>query len=111
MCLNPASFCLYALYWRLIISPFSFSLSRTEQNRKDFQFFQTSNFSDTRSSFENTKVKWAPEIKHAAPGKPFILVGNKSDLRETEVDLVSTAEGIFPIFEDFSICAKRNQYR
>ncbi|XP_063721358.1 rho-related protein racA-like [Symsagittifera roscoffensis] len=48
---------------------------------------------DARTSFENVKIKWAPEIKHAAPGKPFILVGNKSDLRGTEEALVTTSEG------------------
>uniref|UniRef100_I2CQQ4 Ras-related C3 botulinum toxin substrate 1 n=1 Tax=Nannochloropsis gaditana (strain CCMP526) TaxID=1093141 RepID=I2CQQ4_NANGC len=34
------------------------------------------------SSFENIKNKWYPEIKHHAPGVPFILVGTKTDLRK-----------------------------
>jgi GTPase SAR1 family protein len=34
------------------------------------------------SSFENIKNKWYPEIKHHAPGVPFILVGTKTDHRK-----------------------------
>jgi len=33
------------------------------------------------SSYENIAGKWYPEIKHHAPGVPFILVGTKMDLR------------------------------
>lgn len=36
----------------------------------------------SRASFENVKSKWLPEIRHHAPGVPFILVGTKIDLRE-----------------------------
>uniref|UniRef100_K3XBT2 Uncharacterized protein n=1 Tax=Globisporangium ultimum (strain ATCC 200006 / CBS 805.95 / DAOM BR144) TaxID=431595 RepID=K3XBT2_GLOUD len=36
----------------------------------------------SRASFENVKSKWLPEIRHHAPGVPFILVGTKLDLRD-----------------------------
>ena len=35
----------------------------------------------SRASFENIKSKWAPELRHHAPGAPVLLVGTKSDLR------------------------------
>ncbi|ELT92215.1 hypothetical protein CAPTEDRAFT_94804 [Capitella teleta] len=35
-------------------------------------------------SFENIAAKWLPEIRHHCPEIPFLLVGNKIDLRETE---------------------------
>jgi len=34
------------------------------------------------SSFENVGAKWVPEISHHCPGVPWILVGNKKDLRD-----------------------------
>lgn len=36
------------------------------------------------TSFDNIKNKWHPEIKHHAPGVPFILVGLKTDLRKDQ---------------------------
>merc|ERR1711971_1527821 len=36
---------------------------------------------DLRSSFENVKEKWIPEINHHCPKVPYILVCTKSDLR------------------------------
>eukprot|EP01083_Nonionella_stella_P070950 190180_1 len=38
----------------------------------------------SRTSFENVKVKWIPEIKHHCPDAPFILVGTKADLRHDD---------------------------
>ena len=35
------------------------------------------------ASFENVKSKWWPEITHHCPNAPFILVGLKSDMRES----------------------------
>ena len=35
----------------------------------------------SRASFENTKQKWYPELKHHCPGVPIICVGTKLDLR------------------------------
>ncbi|KUF91923.1 hypothetical protein AM588_10004268 [Phytophthora nicotianae] len=45
-----------------------------------------------RASFENVKSKWLPEIRHHAPGVPFILVGTKSDLRDDEETLEKLKE-------------------
>ena len=36
----------------------------------------------TPSSFENILEKWYPEVSHHCPNTPFILVGNKLDLRD-----------------------------
>ena len=35
----------------------------------------------SRSSFENVRDQWVPEIKHYCPRVPFLLVGTQSDLR------------------------------
>jgi small GTP-binding protein len=37
-----------------------------------------------RNSFESVKEKWFPEISHHLPGIPYILVGTKVDLRDSE---------------------------
>ena len=36
---------------------------------------------DSPDSLKNIEQKWAPEIKQHCPGVPFILIGNKKDLR------------------------------
>eukprot|EP01084_Bolivina_argentea_P250327 419358_1 len=36
----------------------------------------------SRSSFENCRTTWIPEIKHHVPNASFLLVGTKIDLRE-----------------------------
>jgi Ras-related C3 botulinum toxin substrate 1 len=33
----------------------------------------------------NVKTKWIPELKHHAPGVPFVLVGTQIDLRDHEM--------------------------
>ena len=38
----------------------------------------------SRSSYENVKTKWIPEIKHHVPDVPFLLVGTKADLRNDQ---------------------------
>ncbi|KAJ0401062.1 hypothetical protein P43SY_005082 [Pythium insidiosum] len=46
----------------------------------------------SRASFENVKSKWLPEIRHHAPGVPFILVGTKLDLRDDDETLEKLRE-------------------
>ena len=38
---------------------------------------------DKRSSFENVRHKWLPEIKHYCPNTPWLLLGLKADLRSS----------------------------
>ncbi|XP_018917600.2 ras-like GTP-binding protein RhoL [Bemisia tabaci] len=45
-----------------------------------------------RSSFENVLSKWYPEIKNKCPNVPIILVGTKTDLRESGTDTISVKE-------------------
>ena len=50
------------------------------------------------SSFDNVKTKWYPEIKHHAPGVPFILIGTKIDLRDDAKQVQKlTEQGMTPI--------------
>ena len=39
---------------------------------------------DTPDSLLNAVDKWKPEMSHFCPGIPFVLVGNKKDLRDDE---------------------------
>ncbi|GJQ73280.1 hypothetical protein Trydic_g13652 [Trypoxylus dichotomus] len=51
---------------------------------------------DNKTSFQNIKVKWTPEVRHHMPHTPLILVGTKSDLRAVyglSSKLVSVKEG------------------
>jgi len=50
------------------------------------------------TSFENAKAKWVPEIAHHCPTVPFLLVGNKLDLRDDKDSLDRLSErGMTPI--------------
>jgi len=48
-----------------------------------------------RASFDNIQSKWLLELRHHCPRTPILLVGTKSDLRDTQQqeDTISTAEG------------------
>lgn len=39
---------------------------------------------DAPDSLENVPEKWVPEVKHFCPNVPFLLVGCKLDLRESQ---------------------------
>mmetsp|Transcript_39539 Transcript_39539/g.101524 ORF Transcript_39539/g.101524 Transcript_39539/m.101524 type:complete len:154 (-) Transcript_39539:534-995(-) len=63
--------------------------------QEDYSSIRTMSYPDTdvflvcfsvvsRTSFQNLKSKWLPEITKKSPGVPFIIVGLKSDLRERE---------------------------
>jgi cell division control protein 42 len=44
------------------------------------------------SSFENVKDKWIPEITHHCKNTPFLLVGNKIDLRDDAATIEKLAK-------------------
>eukprot|EP01087_Luapelamoeba_hula_P022770 TRINITY_DN8241_c0_g1_i1.p1 TRINITY_DN8241_c0_g1~~TRINITY_DN8241_c0_g1_i1.p1 ORF type:complete len:756 (+),score=147.38 TRINITY_DN8241_c0_g1_i1:39-2306(+) len=44
------------------------------------------------TSFENLRDKWYPEINHHCQGTPFLIVGNKVDLRDDRDTLAKLAE-------------------
>ena len=39
---------------------------------------------DSRTSFENIRQKWIPEVRHHCPDTPIVLLGLKNDLRNGE---------------------------
>ena len=47
---------------------------------------------DSRESFSNAETKWIPKAKEQLPGKPVILVGTKTDLRNNK-DTITYKEG------------------
>lgn len=50
-----------------------------------------------RTSFENIKDKWFPELRRYSPGIPILLVGTQADRRtgvDTNNSLVSYSEGL-----------------
>jgi Ras-related C3 botulinum toxin substrate 1 len=55
----------------------------------------------SQTSLSNIKAKWHPEIMHHAPSVPYILVGNKSDLRSDPETLERLREkGQVPITQE-----------
>ena len=52
----------------------------------------------SRTSLENVKRKWMPELRHHRPGTPVILVGTKLDMRgDVNVNAVLAEKGQTPI--------------
>ena len=49
----------------------------------------------SRTSFENVKDKWVPELRKHAPTTPILLIGTQSDRRQsvTTSSVISEAEG------------------
>jgi len=47
---------------------------------------------DSKDSLENVPNKWVSEVKHFCPKEPILLVGLKTDLRESSNDSVSQEE-------------------
>eukprot|EP01084_Bolivina_argentea_P138665 244081_1 len=41
----------------------------------------------SRSSFENIKTKWVPEIKHHVPEAPFLIIGTWCDMRHNDENI------------------------
>ena len=36
----------------------------------------------SKTSLENVRTRWVPELQHYSPGTPIILVGTKKDMKE-----------------------------
>lgn len=49
---------------------------------------------NSRTSFNNVKLKWRNELDKLAPGIPYILVGTKGDIRNSgnQSDLISRSQ-------------------
>ena len=48
----------------------------------------------SRTSFENVRARWVPELRHHQPDVPYCVVGTKRDLRDTpDGEYVTTAQG------------------
>ncbi len=50
----------------------------------------------SRTSFENVRDKWAPELRKHAPQTPILLVGTQSDRRSTgnQSNLISESDAL-----------------
>eukprot|EP01124_Arcella_intermedia_P026342 TRINITY_DN4927_c0_g2_i1.p1 TRINITY_DN4927_c0_g2~~TRINITY_DN4927_c0_g2_i1.p1 ORF type:complete len:193 (-),score=50.96 TRINITY_DN4927_c0_g2_i1:76-654(-) len=48
---------------------------------------------DSNPSFSSTRNNWEAEIQHYAKGTPWLLIGNKTDLRESTEDCIATPAG------------------
>lgn len=57
---------------------------------------------DQLASLENIPDKWLPEIEHFCPNVPFILVGNKTDLRNDPVTIQVREIEIKPSLKEFN---------
>jgi len=51
----------------------------------------------SKSSYQNVRSKWIPEIRHHAPDVPILLVGTKSDLREDKDTIKALADRNTPM--------------
>ena len=62
-----------------------------------------------RSSFENVKNMWIPELQHHAPGVPYIIVGTKSDLRFDEA-VISKVDKVYSASEGTALAKEVNAH-
>lgn len=62
---------------------------------------------NSRASFENVKTKWFAEIQRYAPNVPFLLIGTKVDVRESN----QNPSDIIPSGEGESLCKELGAYK